>query len=1199
LLIQRVLRVEVIRAVRRYLPAWPDNRIRNNVSGLLAAENTLGHGNSIHFENNMLVRHIDADTLEELLITIHQSNDEIEIYDLELTFTINPNSLIVGQGTFGKPSWLKTTDFAQSWKTFEGPDGFNVSCAAIAITIHIAKYGEFGTGGVNMGSDPKREKALINTATDLQKKLQWNCDTSISDLANFPYLYPTWRLVVVIPYLRNYSQTAFVHPSWKAETAAIAKLKSIYLLYDESKRHFGLIRSPEAAYRQFHKSDSWKFCHKCLSIYDRSTTHVNCKWIIEDGGDRVDAAPKHKSKSARMALKMKNEHYCNHCALHAQLAKSGVANAYNLRCPLQCLAKITESEDLIDNEAIVEEEYRTLIIYDIESAVVKTLETYTAAKLIEEFVDEDAIAAPNEDDGFNIIRLYKSEHRPNLLVWCNMDTPDDLHEETDIATFVRKIMDMPGKITCLAHYASGYDSRLIFNVLKSFPDFSNNLSVINRGSKFMRMQVNPGGNGVVFQDSLLHMGQSLRSLAKDFNVPTKKGFFPHLFNNGADDHNNYIGPIPPVKWFDHRFSFKHKDLEKRCEEHLRECVRSKPCDYHEFLDWHSTFEGDWNFRHELRAYCRDDVKALAQVCKKYHDVAMVEFKISPWGFATGPSYMHHLYMSENTKHFYIKRRKNMDRDWEDRVDSQTGVIIPGMETKYDSFHESWMVLEAEEYYFAREALRGGRTEIRKTYASITPQQYADGYRIKYIDVVSMYPYNQIVHEYPTGTPTIYVFDDDAYPCWKHWKYPNGFEGNKCCRCTLQRRMQKRNKKLNVIYQPSNSDIINTFFGFITCDVQPPADLYHPVLVTYDVARKKCVASLEFQQRKTFTSVEFHKAREMGYEFPKVYRIDHYNKSPSKWKNIGNMLYYKKMANAAKAPSDQDERIRLEQAYLERFGLDIRGRWGEFDKRPALKAVFKIWNNSGWGKHAETVDHVQFEVIDHNDIDTAFFSKIAKNQLKITSTGRLNDTNSYFQYTEDRKEVRPDTSKHYLPCACFVTAYSRLQLWEELNKHGEDVLMHDTDSIIYLQRPGAYETPSGIILGEWEEEKVSKKGIVEFVGLGPKSYGLKFADGSSTFKIKGVSAKQATEQTLGYQVMKDLVLGVISSTAVPQMSFDYRIGQPITTRYFVKIVKFQEEDIKGQLRANKQIYPFGWWDEENDHEMEGELELQDSKRRRIN
>lgn len=285
-----------------------------------------------------------------------------------------------------------------------------------------------------------------------------------------------------------------------------------------------------------------------------------------------------------------------------------------------------------------------------------------------------------------------------------------------------------------------------------------------------------------------------------------------------------------------------------------------------------------------------------------------------------------------------------------------------------------------------------------------------------------------------------------------------------------------------------------------------------------------------------------------------------------------------MVNSSKAPENLNERQRLERIYFERFGLDLRNRWDEFDKRPALKAVFKIWNNCGWGKQAETVDHPQMFIHAHgyNDQENSdFFDKAAKNQITCKGFGTLDEGANYFQYMDNRSQVRPDFSRQYLPCAVFVTAYSRLQLWEELNKLGERVLMHDTDSIIYIGKPGLYDIPSGNILGEWEEEDVSKKGIVEFVGLGPKSYGLKFADGTATFKIKGISAKKATEEFFGYEVMKKLILGQQEQALVPQMVFDYKFGGDITTRYFAKAIKFQKEDLKGVLGEDYKIRPFGY------------------------
>lgn len=403
-----------------------------------------------------MVHQINEELIDELLQRIHQSNDDIEIYDLELTFTINPNALLVGQGAFGKPKWLSTNNYKQSWRTFEGPDGFNVSCAATAITIALAITGKYGPGNVNFGSDLRKQKNLIRHASDLQNELQWNCDTSISDLSNFPTRYPEWRLVVVIPYTRNYRSTSYVSSEWTATDDNDAKKKSIYLLYDETNRHFGLVSSPASVYRDFHKSHGWSFCHKCLSVYLLLKGHDDCAWSnterFNDGTIEERPTPAFCSRATLMAKKFSDEHYCNHCVLHSQLAKSGVEGAYNLRCPLYCksrtamIARQDEGGHLLPfvEEEAVEEigGENTIIIYDIESAVIRTEETYTADALIREFVDEECIAPPEEDDGHNIIRLYKSEHTPNLLVWCNMDTPEDLHEETDIGSFVRKMLEV-------------------------------------------------------------------------------------------------------------------------------------------------------------------------------------------------------------------------------------------------------------------------------------------------------------------------------------------------------------------------------------------------------------------------------------------------------------------------------------------------------------------------------------------------------------------------------------------------------------------------------------------------------------------------------------------------------------------------------------------------------------------------------------
>lgn len=56
----------------------------------------------------------------------------------------------------------------------------------------------------------------------------------------------------------------------------------------------------------------------------------------------------------------------------------------------------------------------------------------------------------------------------------------------------------------------------------------------------------------------------------------------------------------------------------------------------------------------------------------------------------------------------------------------------------------------------------------------------------------------------------------------------------------------------------------------------------------------------------------------------------------------------------------------------------------------------------------------------------------------------------------------------------------------MNKLGDRVLYHDTDSIIYEYNRNLYNIPEGRYLGEWECETGGNP-IIKFTSIGPKSY----------------------------------------------------------------------------------------------------------------
>ena len=64
-------------------------------------------------------------------------------------------------------------------------------------------------------------------------------------------------------------------------------------------------------------------------------------------------------------------------------------------------------------------------------------------------------------------------------------------------------------------------------------------------------------------------------------------------------------------------------------------------------------------------------------------------------------------------------------------------------------------------------------------------------------------------------------------------------------------------------------------------------------------------------------------------------------------------------------------------------------------------------------------------------------------------------------------VKQDTCTNIF-IAAFTTSYARMKLYTEMDKLGERVLYHDTDSIIYTS-DGTNDPPLGNYLGEFTDE----------------------------------------------------------------------------------------------------------------------------------
>ncbi|KAG5864370.1 hypothetical protein JTB14_034245 [Gonioctena quinquepunctata] len=222
-------------------------------------------------------------------------------------------------------------------------------------------------------------------------------------------------------------------------------------------------------------------------------------------------------------------------------------------------------------------------------------------------------------------------HEPNLCVYsqrchnCILEKSSNVCQSCGfrqkvinghdvISKFMDHVLQIRKKfkiVTVLAHNGGGFDHQFILNYILTKTDLTPDL--IMRGTKLISMMV---GN-VKFLDSLNYFPMALSKLPKAFGfTELKKGYFPHLFN--TVDKQNYIGPIPPLEYYD---PDNTKDAQARGE----------------LMKWHADKVAEnynFHFQKEIEEYCISDVDILTESCLKFRDLLISETQVCPFMEAT-------------------------------------------------------------------------------------------------------------------------------------------------------------------------------------------------------------------------------------------------------------------------------------------------------------------------------------------------------------------------------------------------------------------------------------------------------------------------------------------------------------------------------------------------------------------------------------
>ena len=624
-----------------------------------------------------------------------------------------------------------------------------------------------------------------------------------------------------------------------------------------------------------------------------------------------------------------------------------------------------------------------------------------------------------------------------------------------------------------------------------------------------------------------------------------KGDFPFKFN--TRENQNYIGPLPEIDFYS-----PDTKMEKECAKLIAWHAELTKNDY--------TFD----FQKEMYRYCSQDVTILRLGCLKFRDSFLSETNVDPFTYCTiaasvmaiyrskylkkdtiaiVPRNMYHggnkpfskssiewiefisyqtkskilhsanggekqifddelgkvyyvdgfdenenivylfygclyhacpLCFDSNSKHPFCTElemrdvyQKTIDR--EKRLQDMGYIVKTIWKHDYKKLKESdEMKIFLDEFELVtdidpRDAFFGGRVNGFKLFRNAKPNE-----TIEFIDVTSLYPSVQKFRDFPTNHPTIIR---------------------------------------------ENFKDLSNYFGLVKCKVLAPPNLYHPVLPVrmkdklFFPLCKKCVMDSSSkcwhseEDRSfwgTFTTIEVEKAIEKGYRILQIHEVWHFeNSSNDLFRDYVN--YFLRIKQESSGYPDwvktEEDQLKYIELYYQHEGIRLRREKIEYN--PGLRAFAKLCLNSLWGKFCQNDDKLVTEFV--NDL-LQFYRRLNGTDVEMHDLSILNDdlVEMIFKRMHEYKRESKVTN---IFIGIFTTAWARLKLYEMMDLLGENVLYVDTDSCIYVNKPGGPKAPLGDYLGDWTNEITPKNGrgsyITQFACGGPKNYAYIINNGKKT------------------------------------------------------------------------------------------------------
>lgn len=391
---------------------------------------------------------------------------------------------------------------------------------------------------------------------------------------------------------------------------------------------------------------------------------------------------------------------------------------------------------------------------------------------------------------------------------------------------------------------------------------------------------------------------------------------------------------------------------------------------------------------------------------------------------------------------------------------------------------------------------GGRVEVFKPYWKCKEKE-----QIRYIDVVSLYPWVCATQRMCTGVPTVYF-------------------GEKVDATRLDGKHR------------------NPYFGYAHVRVKGAATDYFGGVPRKDRDTGRLVFD-NTEYRVTCFIDELRERVSKGCEILEVYEVWHWPECESAdgpmSGYVAHFLRDKMECSGWKAlcgrePETEEDKVAVcDQLSRDNLGL-CRPRPEMVRDNPGGRQLAKLRLNMLWGKFVQCPRSVTTKFIQGyaDYVKLWYDNQVDKSTLMFR---RISDGLDFMEvkYSYNNSVRAPPNTHYYLGGSC--TAQARLKLTSMLREVGEDRALYcDTDSVVYVQREGDEEVETGEALGQWSSEMDAGVWGQEFMALAPKCYMLRYNDEgrrkereSGMVKAKGVTLTVENLREINADTMKKIIM----------------------------------------------------------------------------